>query len=192
MIAIVKYNAGNIRSVINALNRLGVETMLTDDPEILRSSEKVIFPGVGEAKSAMAYLRDRGLDIVLKEMTQPFLGICLGMQLMCSFSEENYTECLGIFPERVRKFPATGKIPHMGWNNFVRVNGPLFKEINIDDNMYFVHSYYVEEGPDTIATTEYLLPFCSALHKGNYYGVQFHPEKSAASGGRLLKNFLKL
>lgn len=192
MIAIVKYNAGNIRSVKNALDRIGVESILTDDPEELRNAEKVIFPGVGEASTAMKYLKERGLDEVIKSFTQPFLGICLGMQLMCNHSEENDTECLGIFKEKVKLFPPEELVPHMGWNDFISHAGPLFEGISTVDNMYFVHSYYAETGEHTIGTTNYILPFSSALQKDNFYGVQFHPEKSADVGSRLLKNFLDL
>ena len=192
MIAIVKYNAGNIRSVKNALDRIGVESVITDEPETLRSVEKVIFPGVGEAGTAMSYLKDRGLDQVIKSLKQPFLGICLGMQLMCAHSEEKDTECLGIFKENVRKFPPKGIVPHMGWNDFTRVEGPLFEGIEADDNMYFVHIYYAEVGEDTVGETNYLVPFTSALQRDNFYGVQFHPEKSANVGRKLLENFLKI
>lgn len=192
MIAIVKYNAGNIRSVKNALDRLEVESVLTDDPVVLKSADKVIFPGVGEANSAMKYLKDRKLDEVIKSLTQPFLGICLGMQLMCEYSEENDTPCLGIFDESVRLFPPEELVPHMGWNNFISHSGQLFEGISTMDNVYFVHSYFVEVGKDSIATTDYIVPFSSALHKDNFYGVQFHPEKSAKVGERLLKNFLQL
>lgn len=192
MIAIVKYNAGNIRSVKNALDRIGVESAITDDPEILRSAEKVIFPGVGEASNAMSYLKERGLDQVITSLKRPFLGICLGMQLMCASSEENDTECLGIFKEKVRKFPSKGIVPHMGWNDFSKVDGPLFDGIATSDNMYFVHSYYAEIGEDTVAATNYLVPFTSALQKDNFYGVQFHPEKSADVGRKLIENFLKI
>lgn len=192
MIAIVKYNAGNIRSVKNALDRIGVESLITDDADDLRAAEKVIFPGVGEAGTAMEYLRDRGLDEVIKNLKQPFLGICLGMQLMCSHSEEKDTECLGIFKEKVKRFPPKGIVPHMGWNDFTKAKGPLFEGIAESDNMYFVHSYYAELGGDTIGQTEYLIPFTSALQKDNFYGVQFHPEKSADVGRKLIENFLKI
>ena len=192
MIAIVKYNAGNIRSVMNALERLGARYMLTDDETALRRADKVIFPGVGEASTAMAYLRQRGLDKILTTLEQPFLGICLGMQLMCAFSEENDTAGLGIFSETVKLFPSTGIVPHMGWNDFRTVRGPLFAGIGAGENMYYVHSYYVETGSETSAVCEYLLPFSAALQKDNYYGVQFHPEKSAGSGQKLLRNFLEL
>ncbi|WP_425390330.1 imidazole glycerol phosphate synthase subunit HisH [Ekhidna sp.] len=192
MIAIVKYNAGNIRSVKNALDRIGVESVITDDPDTLNSAEKVIFPGVGEAATAMSYLKERGLDEVIVSLKQPFLGICLGMQLMCAHSEEKDTKCLGIFKENVHKFPSNGIVPHMGWNDFIKAEGPLFEGITTNDNMYFVHSYYAEVGEDTVGVTDYLVPFTSALQKGNFYGVQFHPEKSADVGQKLLENFLKI
>ncbi|MEO9870308.1 imidazole glycerol phosphate synthase subunit HisH [Ekhidna sp.] len=192
MVAIVKYNAGNIRSVKNVLDRIGVESVITDDPNSLRSAEKVIFPGVGEAGTAMSYLKERGLDEVIKSLKQPFLGICLGMQLMCTHSEEKDTECLGIFKEHVKKFPPMGIVPHMGWNDFAEAKGSLFEGIQKTDNVYFVHSYYAEIGEDTVGTTDYLVPFTSALQKDNFYGVQFHPEKSADVGAKLIKNFLKL
>ncbi|MBC6401200.1 MAG: imidazole glycerol phosphate synthase subunit HisH [Ekhidna sp.] len=192
MIAIVKYNAGNIRSVKNALDRLEVSSVLTDDPDELISADKVIFPGVGEAGTAMAYLKERELDKVLIALKQPFLGVCLGMQLMCSHSEEKDTPCLGIFEEKVKKFPPKGLIPHVGWNNFNRCEGPLFAGVAASDNFYFIHSYYAEMGEHTIGETEYLIPFTSALHKNNFYGVQFHPEKSSDMGKQLLENFLNL
>ena len=192
MIAVVKYNAGNIRSVINALDRLEVKSFLTDDPNELQNADKVIFPGVGEAGTAMKYLKERNLDQMLKELTQPFLGICLGMQLMCSYSEENETTCLGIFDEHVKLFPKHELVPHMGWNDFISNSGPLFEGISTIDNMYFVHSYYVETGADTISSTDYIIPFSSGLQKDNFYGVQFHPEKSAEIGQKLIKNFIGL
>lgn len=192
MIAVVKYNAGNIRSIMNALNRLGVEAVLTDDAEQLRNAEKVIFPGVGEASSAMAYLRERDLDQILRSLHQPFLGICLGQQLMGSHSEEGDVACLGIFSEKIKKFPPLDKVPHIGWNCFEEVKGPLFEGIKPTDDMYFVHSYFMEKGPDTIASTDYIVPFSAAVQKDNFYAVQFHPEKSAAVGQRLLKNFLEI
>jgi glutamine amidotransferase len=192
MIAVVKYNAGNIRSVINALNRLGIDPVLTDDPEVLRSADKVIFPGVGEASSAMKYLRQKNLDKVLRELKQPFLGICLGMQLMCSYSEENDTSCLGIISGKVKKFNHGVKVPHMGWNNFSRLEGELFKDIRPAEDVYFVHTYYVELNEDTVAETSYDQPFSSAIQKENFYGVQFHPEKSSTTGQKILQNFLAL
>jgi glutamine amidotransferase len=192
MIAIVKYNAGNVRSVLNALQRLGVEATVTDDPALLKSADKVIFPGVGEAATAMAYLQARGLDQVLRELHQPFLGICLGMQLMCAHSEEGDTDCLGIFPERVRRFGAGEKIPHMGWNEIEQLSGPLFHAVPEKSDLYFVHSYHVERGPDMVATTRYGIDFAAAIQKDNFYAVQFHPEKSGTVGSDILKNFLNL
>lgn len=192
MIAIIKYNAGNIRSVKNALDQLNADSIVTDDPDEIRTAEKIIFPGVGEASTAMKYLKEKQLDQLIKNLKQPFLGICLGQQLMCEYSEEGDTKCLGIFKERVKKFQPKGKVPHMGWNNFTEVKSPLFEGINPQEDMYFVHSYYVEVGKDTIAKTDYIIPFSSALQKDNFYAVQFHPEKSADAGERLLKNFLEL
>ena len=193
MIVVVKYNAGNIRSVMNALHRLGANATVTDDPSLLREADKVIFPGVGEASSAMRYLRERGLDEVLKNLNQPFLGICLGLQLMCKHSEEGDTECLGIFSENVKRFPtAKEKVPHMGWNNCVELKGPLFNRISSDDDFYFVHSYCAELGSQTTAQCDYILPFSAALQKDNFHAVQFHPEKSADVGQQLIKNFLEL
>jgi len=192
MIAIVKYNSGNTRSVINALNRLGVEPHLTDNPEELQSADKVIFPGVGAAGSAMKHLEDRGLEKVLIKLEQPFLGICLGMQLMCSYSEENDTKLLNIFPETVEAFRDVPKIPHMGWNQLQNLSSPLFRGIDEGAHAYFVHSYKVASAPETIATANYGSPFSAALQKGNFYGVQFHPEKSAKTGVKILKNFLEL
>lgn len=192
MIVIIKYNAGNIQSVQNALNRLGYESVISDDPEVIKKAEKVIFPGVGEAGSAMKYLQERQLDELIKNLTQPFLGICLGLQLMCEFSEESNTQCLGIFEVQVRKFPSKDIVPHMGWNNFENVQGALFNGVKKSDDVYFVHSYYAETNSDTIATTNYILPFSAALQKDNFYATQFHPEKSAAVGNQILKNFLEI
>jgi imidazole glycerol-phosphate synthase subunit HisH len=198
-VAIIKYNAGNIRSVLFALERLGVPALVTDDHDAIRSASHVIFPGVGAANSAMPYLRERGLDQLMHSLTQPFLGICLGMQLMCAHSEEGDTECLGIFDIPVRKFPAldsnTGdrvKIPHMGWNSLYHLQSPLMHELEENSYVYFVHSYYAALSADTIATTYYGLPFSAALQKDNFFGVQFHAEKSAAVGEQILKNFLAL
>lgn len=192
MIAIIKYNAGNIRSVQNALNRLGYESMITDDPDEIRKASKVIFPGVGEASSAMEYLQERGLDLVIKDLKQPVLGICLGLQLMCKHSEEGNTECLGIFDNNVVKFKGDGLIPHMGWNEHATVEGPLFKNVKLADDVYFVHSYFASVNSNTKAVCDYIQPFSSVLNKDNFYATQFHPEKSAGVGERILKNFLAL
>jgi glutamine amidotransferase len=204
MIAIVKYNAGNIGSVTNALNRLGVANTVTDDPTELKNADKVIFPGVGEAGTAMKYLKERGLDVVIKELKQPVLGICLGMQLMCNHSEEGDTECLGIFDTRVKKFrPLSGselglKVPHMGWNSLnseksliTHLSG-LLTNILPSNDVYYVHSYYAEVCESTEAACDYIVPFSSVLHKDNFYATQFHPEKSAGVGEQILKNFVKL
>ena len=194
-LVIVKYNAGNIQSVLYALERIGVEATVTDDMTSIREADKVIFPGVGEASTAMKYLTERGLDILLKELTQPVLGICLGMQLMCSHSEENDTQCLGIFEEKVKHFqPAQSgiKVPQIGWNNVYDLQTPLFKDIPENSYCYFVHGYYASLGNHTIAKTDYIQPYSSALQKNNFYGVQFHPEKSAGLGEQILKNFINL
>jgi imidazole glycerol-phosphate synthase subunit HisH len=192
MIAILKYNAGNIKSVRNALNRLGYDSIITDDPQKLIGADKVIFPGVGEAGSAMQYLRERGLDKTIISLKQPVLGICLGLQLMCRHSEEADTQCLGIFDSDVKLFPPVDKIPHMGWNNFLTLKGDLFKGVTLDDDVYYVHSYYPEISPYTSATCDYILPFSAAMQKENFYATQFHPEKSAGIGEIILQNFLKL
>ncbi|NNE56155.1 MAG: imidazole glycerol phosphate synthase subunit HisH [Flavobacteriales bacterium] len=192
MIAIVKYNAGNVGSVQNALNRLGCESVVTDDSTVLAAADKVIFPGVGEASTAMRFLKEKGLDESIRRLSQPVLGICLGLQLMCSSSEEGATTCLGIFDHRVKRFPATGLVPQMGWNNFVHVDGPLFDGISKIDNVYFVHSYYAELGEDTSAEAAYLAPFSAALQRDNFFATQFHPEKSADVGNRIIQNFLSL
>lgn len=192
MIAIVKYNAGNIRSVQNALSRIGYESIITDDPDALGGADKVIFPGVGEAKSAMSYLKAKGLDKVIQSLKQPVLGICLGLQLMCESSEEGRTSCLGIFPNEVKKFQGNAIIPHMGWNNFEETKGSLFKKIAPTENVYFVHSYYAEIGLYTTAVCNYIQPFSAALEKDNFYATQFHPEKSADIGTLIMKNFLAL
>jgi imidazole glycerol-phosphate synthase subunit HisH len=192
MIAVIDYNAGNTRSVLNALHRLGAEGILTSDPEQIRSADRVIFPGVGEAGSAMRHLADREMDTLICSLVQPVLGICLGLQLMCSYSEEGDTKCLGIFKEKVLMFPPKDIVPHMGWNNFSEVKGPLFEHVSAGDNVYYVHSYYAETGPDTVASCDYILPFSAAMQRNNFYAVQFHPEKSAATGERILHNFLEL
>lgn len=192
MIAILKYNAGNVTSVQNAVERLGFSTLITDDIALLKSAEKVIFPGVGEASSAMQYLKEKGLDEIIKNLKQPVLGICLGMQLMCEFSEEGDTKGLGIFDAKVLQFPPTDLVPQMGWNNFTSLQGELFENIQLEDDCYFVHSYYAEICPETIAVTDYILPFSAALQKNNFYATQFHPEKSAKIGLQILQNFLNL
>ena len=192
MIAIIKYNAGNITSVQNALNRLGYESIITDNETEIRNAYKVIFPGVGEASTAMQYLQERKLDVLIKSLTQPVLGICLGQQLMCGFSEENNTTCLGIFNATVKLFPPTELVPHIGWNNVEASNSKLFERINKTDNFYFVHSYYATITENTIATCNYILPFSAAKQKDNFYATQFHPEKSADVGERVLRNFLEV
>jgi len=192
MIAIIKYNAGNIQSVQNALNRLGVESVITDDKNTILNADKVIFPGVGEASSAMNYLKERGLDEVIRSITQPFLGICLGLQLMCKYSEEGNTDCLGIFDTKVKLFPPKLKVPHIGWNNLKSSDLQLFKGIRSSEDFYFVHSYYAELCEETIAVTDYIKPISAALQKNNFYATQFHPEKSASVGEKLLKNFIEL
>jgi glutamine amidotransferase len=192
-IAIIKYNAGNIRSVDHALLRLGVKAEITDDPDTIRAADKVIFPGVGEAKSTMSYLKARGLDLLLKELKQPVLGICLGQQLMCSGSEEGNTACIGIFDEVVRRFPSGEmKVPHMGWNSLGRVKGKLFPNQLEGAYVYFVHSYYVPVCEDTAAECNYILPFSAAMQKDNFYATQFHPEKSGDPGELILTKFLEL
>lgn len=192
MIAIIQYNAGNISSVQNALGRLGVEGILTNDPEVIQSADKVIFPGVGEASSAMNYLKAHRLDKVIPSLRQPVLGICLGQQLLCSHSEENDTTCMGVFDVLVKKFPPADLVPHMGWNSLSQCRGQLFSGWEQAVDAYFVHSYYAELCPDTAAVCDYILPFSAALQKDNFYGTQFHPEKSAAAGSLILQNFLSL
>ena len=194
-LAIIKYNAGNIRSVLYALERIGATAIVTDDGDAIRSADKVIFPGVGEAGSAMNYLKARKMDLLLKELTQPVLGICLGMQLMCTHSEESDTPCLGMFDTGVKKFMPGGlslKVPHMGWNEVSETSGDLFEGLQNNSYCYFVHSYYADLCASTAATTTYGIPFSSVLAKNNFYGVQFHPEKSASTGETILKNFLNL
>jgi len=192
MIAIVKYNAGNTKSVENAIKRLGYDCIVTDDVQQLQQADKVIFPGVGEAASAMEYLKEKGLDQVIVNLKQPVLGICLGLQLLCKSSEESNTEGLGIFNVAVKKFPLLDIVPHMGWNNFSKSNTPLFDGVIQTDNVYFVHSYYAELSGNTIAQCDYILPFSAALQKDNFYAVQFHTEKSGTVGEQILKNFLAL
>jgi len=192
MIAILKYNAGNIKSVQNALTRLGYQSIITYDPLELINAEKVIFPGVGEAGSAMQYLKERGLDKTIISLKQPVLGICLGLQLLCRYSEEADTRCLGIFDTDVRLFPPVDKIPHMGWNNFFSMKGDLFKGVSLQDDVYYVHSYYPVISSCTSATCDYILPFSASMQSGNFYATQFHPEKSAVVGEKILHNFLNL
>lgn len=192
MIAIIKYNAGNIRSVQNALTRLGYESIITCDRDEIINAAKVIFPGVGEASSAMKYLREKELDKLILSLTKPVLGICLGLQLMCRHTEEAGTKCLNIFNSDVKLFPKTDKVPHMGWNNFISVWGDIFTGVSRKDDVYYVHSYYAGISSCTTAICDYILPFSSAMKKDNFYAVQFHPEKSANVGETILKNFLEL
>lgn len=190
----MKYNAGNVYSVMNALKRLGVEPVLTDDPTMLRQADRVLFPGQGEARGAMTYLRERGLDQVIRSLTQPVLGICIGQQLLCRHSEEGNVDCLGIFNAEVKRFSPTlheDKVPCMGWNRLYDTKSPLMTGIE-GEYVYFVHSYYVPLCSETIATADYILPYSAALHKDNFYATQFHPEKSGSVGERILKNFMEL
>lgn len=192
-LAIIRYNAGNTQSVIYALNRLGVEPVVTDDPEELKSCDKIIFPGVGEASTAMTYLKERGLDRLIPTFRQPVLGICLGLQLLCSHSEENDTDCLNIFPMKVKRFPAKDKVPQMGWNSITHLKSDLLKGLKENDFVYFVHSYYAElHDQYTIAQTNYILDYSSAIKKDNFYAVQFHAEKSSEVGAKILENFITL
>lgn len=190
-VVIIKYNAGNIQSVLFALERIGVNAIVTDNHDEIRSADRVIFPGVGEASSAMKYLIEKGLDQLICSLKQPVLGICLGMQLMCAYSEENETTCLGIFKESVKRFPESGyKIPQIGWNNITQLKTCLFKGIDENAYMYFVHGYYVEACNDAISITNYIAEYSSAIHKDNFYAVQFHPEKSGEIGQKILENFI--
>lgn len=191
-LTIVKYNAGNIRSVTFALQRIGIDPVVTDDASEIRSSDKVIFPGVGEASSAMSYLKERKLDLVITSLKQPVLGICLGMQLLCKHSEEGNTPCLGIFDLQVKRFDNRLKVPQIGWNKINNLKTPLFTGVKENEYMYFVHSYYAEIGNHTVATTDYDVVYSSALQKNNFYATQFHPEKSSIPGQRILENFIKL
>lgn len=190
---IIKYNAGNVQSVLFALERIGVNAELSDNAEVISKANKVIFPGVGEAGSAMNYLKEKNLDKVIKELKQPVLGICLGMQLLCQHSEESNTECIGIFNENVKLFPSDKnlKVPHVGWNTIYDLQSPLYKNCK-EEYVYYVHSYYVEAGEHTIAKTNYILPFSASIHKNNFYACQFHPEKSGSIGETILKNFIAL
>lgn len=196
-VVIIKYNAGNIKSVEFALERIGVNTIVSDDIDEIKSADKIIFPGVGEASSAMRYLKEKKLDELIPTLKQPVLGICLGMQLMCTHSEEGNTDCLNIFPLKVRKFSLSPlevgpKIPQIGWNNIYQLNSSIFNGLNENDYTYFVHSYYAELGTSTIATCNYILEFSAAIQKNNFYSVQFHPEKSGKAGEKILQNFLAI
>ncbi|WP_347925862.1 imidazole glycerol phosphate synthase subunit HisH [Pontimicrobium sp. SW4] len=191
-IVIIDYGAGNIKSIQFAFNRLGYNAILSSDAAIIKTADKVIFPGVGEASNAMSKLKETGLNKVIPLLKQPVLGICLGMQLMCNHSEENDTKGLGIFNVDVRKFTNTVKVPQMGWNTISNLKSDLFEGINEGEYMYLVHSYYVEQCKEAIATTNYEIDYASALQHENFYGVQFHPEKSSVIGERILKNFLNL
>ena len=203
-VAVVKYNAGNVYSVLNALRRLGVEPMLTDDAALLRAADRVVFPGQGEARGAMDYLRQHGLDQVVRSLTQPVLGICIGQQLLCRHSEEGDVDGLGIFDTEVKRFQPhhhEDKVPCMGWNALHDLKTQLFEGLdNVQCSMhdvqspyvYFVHSYYVPLCEETIATADYILPYSAALHKDNFYATQFHPEKSGSVGERILRNFIAI
>ena len=197
-VAVIKYNAGNICSVVNALRRVGVTPCVTDAPALIRSADRVIFPGQGSAAPTMDYLRESGLDAVITSLTQPVLGICIGQQLLCEHSEEGNVDCLSIFPgSRVQKFTAPAgvnlKVPHMGWNSVESLSSPLFAGLREGDFVYFVHSYYVPASPLSIATTEYGgVRFSSAMRRGNFYATQFHPEKSGDVGLRIIQNFIQL
>lgn len=193
MIAIIKYNAGNIKSVQNSLSRLGYKSIITNNPEEIKNASKVIFPGVGEASSAMNYLKEHKLDELIISLKQPVLGICLGLQLMCTHSEERNTKCLGIFNAKAKQFPPKKKVPHMGWNNFSTIKPvQLVKNIELQNDVYYVHSFYAETCENTVATCNYIVPFSSIMQKDNFYAMQFHPEKSAEVGEQLLTNFLEL
>lgn len=191
-VAIVKYNAGNIGSVGNALDRLGVQWLVTDQETEIKTAAKVIFPGVGEASTTMENLRKSGLAELIPQLQQPVLGICLGMQLMCSWSEEGNTEGLGIFPERVLRFRIQEKVPHMGWNSLTENRHPLLYNLPKPSWFYFVHSFYAEIGPSTVGIARHGIDFAAFLHRENFYAAQFHPEKSGATGAQFLKNFLEL
>lgn len=192
-VVIIKYNAGNIYSVDCALRRIGIEAVITDDPAIIRTADRVIFPGVGEASTTMNYLKSNGLDQIILSLEQPVLGICIGQQLLCSHSQEGDTACMSVFPEKVVEFHSTAakeKIPQMGWNTLEHMSGPLFEGIEKESYVYYVHSFYAEIGANTIASTNYIVPFSAALHKKNFYAVQFHPEKSGLVGEKILRNFI--
>lgn len=192
MIAIIKYNGGNVNSVQNALNKLNVKSVITNDPEQILNAEKVIFPGVGEASSTMKLLKEKELDVLIPALKQPVLGICLGMQLMCKGNEEGNTEGLGIFDINVKKFPPLDLVPHMGWNTVSVKDNLMFSGIEPDDDVYFVHSYYCELSEFTTSVCDYILPFSASLQKENFYAMQFHPEKSGRIGSQILNNFINL
>ena len=191
-IVIINYGAGNIKSIQFAFKRLGFEALLTNNPEEIKAADKVIFPGVGEASSAMQKLKESGLDLLIPKLKQPVLGICLGMQLMCKSTEEGHTKGLGIFDVDVKRFSNNVKVPQMGWNTINDLQSELFKNIKNNEFMYLVHSFYVEQCKDAIATTNYEVAYASALQKDNFYGVQFHPEKSSLAGEQILRNFINL
>ena len=194
-VAIIKYNAGNIYSVDYALKRLGIEPVITADREILQKADKIIFPGQGEAGTTMRYLKENRLDELIKDLKQPVLGICIGMQLLCRFSEEGNTSCLGVFDVPVLRFrpeKQEDKIPHIGWNNLTNLKSDLYKGLSEGNFVYFVHSYYIPANEYTIAVTDYIQPFSASMHKDNFYATQFHPEKSGAAGEKILRNFLQL
>lgn len=196
-VAIVKYNAGNIYSVVNAMRRLGVEPIITDDAEVLASADRVLFPGQGEASSTMAYIKEHQLDRIILDLKQPVLGICIGQQLLCKHSEEGNTDCMGLFPMEVKRFQPTcheDKVPAIGWNRIELSDEPckLLKGLGESPYVYFIHSYYVPVSQWTIATANYTLPFSAALHKDNFYATQFHPEKSGKVGEQILKNFMEI
>lgn len=193
-IVIIKYNAGNIQSVLFALERIGAEAEVTDDKDKIQQADKVIFPGVGEASSAMHYLKERNLDTTIKELKQPVLGICLGMQLLCKHSEENNTGCLAVIPVEVKRFPeSTGiKVPQIGWNNIYKFQTGLFNDVAENSYIYNVHGYYAEDSKYTIAKCNYGIEYAAAIKKDNFYGLQFHSEKSSAVGEKILKNFMKI
>lgn len=192
MVAIIKYNGGNVNSVQNALDRLNTKSIITDDPEVIKNADKVIFPGVGEASSTMKMLKEKGLDLLIPSLQQPVLGICLGMQLMCAGNEEGNTVGMGIFDIQVKKFPAENIVPHMGWNTLSDFKSNLFSDGKEENDVYFVHSFYCELSQYTTSVCDYILPFSASLQKDNFYAMQFHPEKSGSTGSRLLHNFLNI
>jgi glutamine amidotransferase len=192
MIAIIKYNGGNVYSVQNSVNRLGFDSLITDNLKEILKADKVILPGVGEASTAMTYLKSKGLDQLIVNIDKPILGICLGMQLMCNYTEEGNVIGLGIFNTKVKLFEPLQKVPHTGWNNCLDMKTDLFTNVKVTNDVYFVHSYYAELCEDTVANCDYIQPFSAALQKNNFYGTQFHPEKSGSVGEQILKNFLEI